>query len=92
MTIYTDRLPENTTSWVSGGQINAAGHYREASVTEGWRAQYRAAMATSWRRFSALDPRTYDIEWFTTYHQSKSDLPGWMLPSSMIPSFSKSTV
>ncbi|WP_260482680.1 FAD-dependent oxidoreductase [Sphingomicrobium flavum] len=80
VTIYTDKLPEATTSWVAGGQIHPASHYRGGAVSDGWRAQYRAAMAISWQRFSALDPVKYGIAWHDTYQQSGRRPPEWMMP------------
>ncbi len=80
VTLYTDKLPEETTSWVSGGQIHPASHYRGGAVTDGWRQQYAAAMAISWKRFLALDPSTYGIRWHDTYQQSRRAPPEWMRP------------
>ena len=65
--IYTERLPENTTSSLAGGQWGPTGHYRESRVTPEWRSQYQAALAFSWARFQALDAARYGVRWLPTY-------------------------
>lgn len=70
VTIYTAELPPNTTSNLAGGQWGPTGHYRESAVTPEWRSQYRAALAISWRRFQALDPQRYGINWLPTYTEA----------------------
>ena len=70
VTIYTADIPPNTTSNLAGGQWGPTGHYREAYVTPEWRAQYAAALATSWRRFQQLDQARYGIRWLPTYTEA----------------------
>ena len=71
VTIYTADIPPNTTSNLAGGQWGPTGHYREALVTPEWRAQYAAALATSWRRFQHLDEARYGVHWLPTYTEAE---------------------
>ena len=70
VTIYAAEMPPNTTSNLAGGQWGPTGHYREAAVTPEWRRQYRAALAISWKRFSALDGARYGVRWLPTYTEA----------------------
>ena len=70
VTIYAAELPPETTSNGAAGQWGPTGHYRESAVTPAWRAQYRSALATSWRRFQALDHDRYGIRWLPTYTEA----------------------
>lgn len=70
VTIYAAEVPPNTTSNLAGGQWGPTGHYRESAVTSEWRAQYRAALAESWRAFQALDTDRYGISWLPTYTEA----------------------
>lgn len=72
VTIYTAALPAATTSAVAGGQVSPFGHFREDSVTPEWMAQFRSAMAYSWKRFQALVGTRYGIRWLPTYEQSRN--------------------
>lgn len=80
VTVYAKALPPHTTSNVAGGQISPFGHYREADVTEAWRAQFRAAMEYSWRRFQIMVGDDYGIRWLPTYEQTGKPLAqgDWM--------------
>lgn len=69
VTIYAKALPPETTSNVAGGQWHPFSHYRPDSVTEEWRAQYKAAAAYSWRRFQIMVGDDYGIRWLPTYAQ-----------------------
>ena len=69
VTIYTKALTPQTTSFVAGGQISPFGHYREDEVTPEWRRQFLAAMAYSWRRFSAMVGADYGVRWLPTYEE-----------------------
>jgi len=69
--IYTAALPANTTSAVAGGQVSPFGHFREDEVTPAWMAQFRAAMAYSWKRFQAMVGDRYGIRWLPTYEQTR---------------------
>jgi D-amino-acid oxidase len=75
VTIYTKALPPQTTSFVAGGQISPFGHFREDEVTPHWRAQFLAAMAYSWRRFSMMVGDVYGIRWLPTYEQGSDAGP-----------------
>ena len=70
--IYTAALPPNTTSAVAGGQVSPFGHVRDDSVTPEWMAQFKAAMAYSWKRFQTLVGDRYGIRWLPTYEQSRN--------------------
>ena len=70
--IYTAALPANTTSAVAGGQVSPFGHFREGEVTPAWMAQFKAAMAYSWRRFQNLVGDRYGIRWLPTYEESRN--------------------
>ena len=72
VTIYTAALPAATTSAVAGGQVSPFGHFRDDSVTPEWMAQFRSAMAYSWKRFQALVGTRYGIRWLPTYEQSRN--------------------
>jgi D-amino-acid oxidase len=67
VTIHAEHLPPHTTSNIAGGQIYPASLYRSDAVTEAWRAQFRAAMDYSWRRFQLLVGDDYGIRWLPTY-------------------------
>jgi glycine/D-amino acid oxidase-like deaminating enzyme len=67
VTIYAAALPPDTTSNIAGGQWGPYGHYREAAVTESWRAQFHAALDYSWRRFQIMTGEDYGVRWLTTY-------------------------
>lgn len=69
VTIYAKALPPDTTSNVAGGQISPFGHYREDEVSEAWRAQFKAALAYSWRRFQIMVGDDYGIRWLPTYEE-----------------------
>jgi D-amino-acid oxidase len=71
VTIYTAALPADTTSAVAGGQVSPFGHFREEAVTPAWTAQFRQAMAYSWRRFQALAGERYGVRWLPTYEQTR---------------------
>jgi D-amino-acid oxidase len=75
VTIYTKALTPHTTSFVAGGQISPFGHFREGDVTPEWRQQFLAAMAYSWRRFSALVGAEYGVRWLPTYEQGGDSGP-----------------
>ena len=70
--IYTAALSHNTTSAVAGGQVSPFGHFREDSVTPEWMAQFKAAMAYSWKRFQMLVGDRYGIRWLPTYEESRN--------------------
>ena len=72
VTIYTAALPAATTSAVAGGQVSPFGHFRDDSVTPEWMAQFRSAMAYSWKRFQALVGTRYGIRWLPTHEQSRN--------------------
>ena len=74
VTIYAKALPPDTTSNVAGGQISPFGHYREAEVTEAWRAQFRSAMDYSWRRFQIMVGDDYGVRWLPTYEEAGQPL------------------
>ncbi|WP_240325588.1 FAD-dependent oxidoreductase [Sphingomonas mesophila] len=71
VTVYTAALPPATTSAVAGGQVSPFGHFREEAVSAPWMAQFKVAMAYSWRRFQALVGDHYGIRWLPTYEQSR---------------------
>jgi glycine/D-amino acid oxidase-like deaminating enzyme len=81
VTIYAAALPPETTSNVAGGQFHPFGHFRESDVTPEWRAQFRAAVDYSWRRFQIMVGDDYGIRWLPTY--AEADAPEWQL----IPTF-----
>jgi D-amino-acid oxidase len=82
VTIYAAALPPDTTSNLAGGQWGPTGHYRESLVTPEWRGQYKAALATSWRRFRELDAGRYGIHWLPTYTEAtRVGPPGLEAPS-----------
>lgn len=66
-TIYTEALPPDTTSNIAGGQWSPFGHYRDSAVTPQWRAQFKAALDYSWRRFQIMVGEDYGIRWLPTY-------------------------
>ncbi len=70
VTIYTADGPLGTTSNLAGGQWGPTGHYRESSVTQEWRSQYKAALAVSWERFRSMDELRYGIRWLPTYTEA----------------------
>lgn len=72
VSIYTAALPPDTTSAVAGGQVSPFGHFREDSVTPEWMAQFRSAMAYSWKRFQTLVGDRYGIRWLPTYEESRN--------------------
>lgn len=82
VSLYTAALPPDTTSAVAGGQISPFGHYREDEVTAEWMAQFRAAMAYSWKRFQALVGDHYGIRWLRTYEETRRTAieSDWMDP------------
>ena len=80
VTIYSADIAPNTTSNLAGGQWGPTGHYRESAVTPEWRSQYGAALAISWRRFQALDPQRYGIEWLPTYTEAERVGPPGLEP------------
>jgi D-amino-acid oxidase len=65
--VYAEALPPATTSNVAGGQFHPFGHFREESVSDQWRAQFRAATDYSWRRFQIMVGDDYGIRWLPTY-------------------------
>lgn len=67
VTIYAKALSPETTSDIAGGQWHPAWHFRASEVTPEWRAQYRAALDYSWRRFQLLVGQDYGIRWLPTY-------------------------
>jgi glycine/D-amino acid oxidase-like deaminating enzyme len=67
VTIYTDKLPPDTTSNIAGGQWSPYGHYRNSAVTPEWRAQLAAALDYSWRRFQIMVAEDYGVRWLPTY-------------------------
>ncbi|MCF8880463.1 FAD-binding oxidoreductase [Hyphobacterium sp. SN044] len=68
VTIYTEDLPPDTTSNISGGQWHPYGHFNADSVTPEWREQFRAAAAYSWNRFQLMVGDEYSIRWLPTYN------------------------
>ena len=74
VTIYAKDLPPHTTSNVAGGQISPFGHYDEQAVTPGWRQQFMAAMAYSWRRFQIMVGDDYGIRWLPTFEQTRKSI------------------
>ena len=72
VTIYTERLPPDTTSNIAGGQISPFGHFREDQVSAEWRAQFAAAMDYSWRRFQIMVGDDYGIRWLPTYEEARA--------------------
>jgi glycine/D-amino acid oxidase-like deaminating enzyme len=71
VTIYTAELTASTTSSQAGGQWGPTGHYRDAAVAAEWRAQYKSALALSWRRFQAMNAGRYGIRWLPTYTEAE---------------------
>jgi len=69
VTIYTEKLPPDTTSNIAGGQWSPFGHYRSDAVTPAWRAQFAAALDYSWRRFQIMVGEDYGVRWLPTYTQ-----------------------
>jgi glycine/D-amino acid oxidase-like deaminating enzyme len=67
VTIYTEKLPPETTSNIAGGQWSPYGHYRNSAVTPEWRAQLAAALDYSWRRFQIMVGDDYGVRWLPTY-------------------------
>jgi D-amino-acid oxidase len=67
VTLYARALPPETTSNIAGGQFHPFGHFRGDSVTHEWRAQFRAAVDYSWRRFQIMVGDDYGIRWLPTY-------------------------
>ena len=74
--IYTEALTPHTTSNIAGGQISPFGHFDDDAVTPEWRAQFRAAMDYSWRRFQIMVGDDYGIRWLPTYQES-GNLARW---------------
>jgi len=72
VTIYTAALPPETTSNIAGGQWHPFGHFREGSVTPGWRRQYLAAAEYSWRRFQLMVGDDYGVRWLPTYTERRT--------------------
>jgi D-amino-acid oxidase len=72
VTIHAEHLPPDTTSNIAGGQILPASVYRSEAVTDAWRAQFRAAMDYSWRRFQLLVGDDYGVRWLPTYERAES--------------------
>lgn len=68
VTIYTDDVPPNTTSNISGGQWHPYGHFSRDSVTPEWREQFRAAVQYSWNRFQLMVGNEYSVRWVPTYN------------------------
>jgi glycine/D-amino acid oxidase-like deaminating enzyme len=80
VTIYAKALSPETTSDIAGGQWHPAWHFRASAVTPEWRAQYRAALDYSWRRFQLLVGQDYGIRWLPTYTESNAPEPA-LLPT-----------
>jgi glycine/D-amino acid oxidase-like deaminating enzyme len=80
VTIYAKALSPETTSDIAGGQWHPAWHFRASAVTAEWRAQYRAALAYSWRRFQLLVGEDYGVRWLPTYTESNGPEPA-LLPT-----------
>ncbi len=74
VTLYAKALPPETTSNIAGGQFHPFGHYDRERVTPEWRAQFRAALDYSWRRFQIMVGDDYGIYWLPTYVQSDGPL------------------
>mgnify|MGYP001192676816 CR=1 FL=1 len=68
VTIYTEDLPPDTTSNISGGQWHPYGHFNADSVTPEWREQFLAAAQYSWNRFQLMVGDEYSIRWLPTYN------------------------
>jgi glycine/D-amino acid oxidase-like deaminating enzyme len=76
ITIYAAALPPDTTSNIAGGQWSPYGHYREASVTPAWHAQFMSALDYSWRRFQIMVGDDYGVRWLPTYTLGSTPSPG----------------
>ncbi|MCJ8190837.1 FAD-dependent oxidoreductase [Sphingomicrobium aestuariivivum] len=81
VTIYSAELPQETTSWVAGGQVRPVGIGRRYS--QGKQRQLDAAMAISWERFSAMAGPRYGVRWVDTYEREggeRSDIEERYMP------------
>ena len=67
VTIYAAALPPDTTSNIAGGQFHPFAAYREAAVTQEWKAQFTRALDYGWRRFQIMVGDDYGIRWLPTY-------------------------
>lgn len=72
VTVYAAALPPETTSNIAGGQFHPYGHFRDSAVTPEWRAQFRAAVDYSWRRFQIMVGEDYGVRWLPTFAEASS--------------------
>jgi len=72
VTVYAAALPPDTTSNIAGGQFHPFGLFRDADVTDAFKAQFARALDYSWRRFQIMVGEDYGIRWLPTYVETDS--------------------
>nr|WP_245197191.1 FAD-dependent oxidoreductase [Sphingomonas jejuensis] len=73
VTIYTDRLPPETTSNIAGGQWYPSSVVNRVGADPAFDGQLRAAALYSYRRYQLLVGDDYGVRWMTNYVAAGSD-------------------